>query len=229
MNLKTLHKINYGMYIVSSISDKNLNGQIANTVFQISAEPPTIAVSINKQNLTHDFIKGSKVFAVSIISKETQIEFISRFGFKSGRDIDKFKGVSYKIGMTGAPIILENTVGYLEAEVINSVDVGTHTVFIGKVVDADIIKESEPMTYSYYYEVKHGMNSKKAPTYIKEEGKPEIKEGGRYKCKVCGYIYDPQKGDPDSGVRPGTPFEKLPDNWVCPVCGAGKDQFEKEV
>jgi len=228
VDLKALRKISYGLYIISSKKGDRINGQIANTVFQVTSEPPTISVCINKQNLTHEFINESGVFTASILSKETPMKFIGHFGFTSGREIDKFKDTKYRVGIIGAPIVLENTIGYLEVEVINSLDVGTHTVFIGKMVDAGIIKEGEPMTYAYYHEVKKGRSPKTAPTYIKEEDQKEEKRVGKYVCTVCGYVYDPEKGDPDSGIKPGTSFEDLPDDWVCPICGAGKDDFEKE-
>jgi len=228
MNLKTLYKISYGVYIVSSKSGGRLNGQIANTVFQITAEPPTIAVSINKQNLTHEFIQESKVFVVSILSKETPIKFIGHFGFKTGRRIDKFKDVNYIVGMMGSPIVFENAIGYLEAEVINSIDVGTHTVFIGKIINAEIIKQDEPMTYAYYHEIKNGKTPQTAPLYVKEQDEKVDEKTGKYRCTVCDYVYDPEKGDLDSGIKPDTPFEELPDDWVCPVCGADKSVFVKE-
>lgn len=228
MNNKTLHKISYGLYIISSKKGKKFNGQIANTVFQVCSEPPVIAVCINKENLTHEFIKESGVYTVSILSENTPMRFIGLFGFKSGTDIDKFKGVDYKVGVTGAPVVLDNSIGFLEAEVMSSADVITHTVFFGKVVEADILNDKEPMTYAYYHTVKRGKAPKTAPTYIKEEKQKEVEKMEKYVCKVCGYIYDPEKGDPDSGIKPGTPFEELPDDWVCPVCGVGKDEFEKE-
>lgn len=168
MNPKTLHKVSYGVYIVSSVKEGKLNGQIANTIFQITSEPPTVAISINKQNLTHEFINSSKVFSISILSKDTPLRFIGNFGFKSGREVDKFQEVKYQVGKTGAPIVLENTLAYLELEVVDSLDVGTHTIFIGKVVEAEILSEDEPMTYAYYHEVKRGTSPKTAPTYIKE-------------------------------------------------------------
>ncbi len=227
MNLKTLFKISYGLYIVSSKSKEKFNGQIANTVFQITAEPPTIAVCINKQNLTHEFIKETGMFTVSILSQDTPMKFIGEFGFKSGRDVDKFKNVNYKIGTTGIPVVLDNTVGYIEAEVIDSKDVGTHTVFIGKVINAELVNDKLPMTYAYYHEIKRGTSPKTAPTYI-EEKQEKITKMQKYKCTVCGYIYDPEKGDPESGIKAGTLFEELPDNWVCPVCGADKSVFVKE-
>ena len=228
MNLTTLHRISYGLYVVSSRKENKFNGQIANTVFQVTSEPPTIAVSINKQNLTHQFIQESRKFTISILSKETPMEFIGHFGFKSGREIDKFKDVNYKIGKAEVPVVLENTVAYLEAEVIKEVDAGTHTIFIGKVVEAEILKDEEPMTYAYYHEVKRGKAPKTAPTYIKEEPEKEAGKMAKYRCTVCGYVYDPEKGDLDSGIKPGIPFEELPDDWVCPVCGAGKEAFEKQ-
>ncbi len=169
MDLNALRKISYGMYIVASHKGEKLNGQIANTVFQITSEPPTVAVSINKGNLTHEYIKAGKVFAASILCETTPLPFIGGFGFKSGRDVDKLKDVNYKVGVTGAPIILDHTVAYLEAEVINDIDVGTHTIFIGKVVAADIINEIPCMTYEYYHQVKRGTTPKSAPSYIANE------------------------------------------------------------
>jgi flavin reductase (DIM6/NTAB) family NADH-FMN oxidoreductase RutF/rubredoxin len=226
MNLKALHKLGYGLYVVCSKKDGKLNGQIANTVVQVCAEPPVIAVALNKQNLTNEFVSTSKVFTVSILSQDTPLSFIGGFGFKSGRDVDKLKGINYKVGETGAPVVLDNTLAYLEAKVINQVEVGTHTIFIGEIVAADMVKEGEPMTYAYYHEVKRGTTPKTAPVYI-EEKKEAAPKMPKYKCTVCGYIYDPELGDPDGGIKPGTPFEKIPDDWVCPVCGAAKDQFEK--
>ena len=226
MNLKALYKLGYGLYVVSSRKGDRLNGQITNTVFQITSEPPTIAVSINKNNLTHQFIKESKVLAVSVLSQDTPLSFIGHFGFKSGRDIDKFEGINYKTGETQAPVVTDNTLAYLEARVIREVDVGSHTIFVGEIVGADVIKEGEPMTYAYYHQVKRGTTPKTAPSYI-EEKKEAVPKMAKYRCRVCGYIYDPELGDPDGGIKPGTPFEKIRDNWVCPICGAAKSDFER--
>jgi len=226
MNLKALYKLGYGLYVVSSKKGDRLNAQIANTVFQITSEPPTIAVSINKNNLTHEFIKDSRVFTASVLSQDTPLSFIGHFGFKSGREIDKLEGINHKIGETQAPVVTDNTLAYLEARVIQEVDVGTHTIFIGELVGADVIREGEPMTYAYYHQVKRGTTPKTAPSYI-EEKKEATPKMAKYRCKVCGYIYDPELGDPDSGIKPGTPFEELPSDWVCPVCGATKTEFER--
>jgi ferric-chelate reductase [NAD(P)H] len=169
MNLQTLYKIGYGMYIVSSKNrEGKFNGQIANTVFQVTSEPPQIAVCLNKNNLTTDYVKESGMFIVSVLRKETPLEFIGRFGFKSGRNINKFENLNYKISNLGLPIILENSLAYVEAKVVNSIDVGTHILFVGEVVDAEILSEGEAMTYEFYHLVKRGKSPKTAPTYIKE-------------------------------------------------------------
>jgi len=226
MNLKALQKLGYGLYVVCSKKGEKFNGQIANTIFQVCSEPPVIAVAINRQNLTHDFINQSKVFTGSILSQDTPLNFIGNFGFKSGRQVDKFKGVHYKLGETQAPIVLDHALAYLEAKTAGQVEVGTHTVFLGVIIGADVVKEGEPMTYAYYHQVKRGTTPKSAPSYV-EESKKAVPSVIEYKCNVCGYIYDPEKGDPDGKINPGTSFEQIPDSWVCPVCGASKDMFEK--
>jgi ferric-chelate reductase [NAD(P)H] len=166
MDLKALQKISYGLYIVGSHKGEKLNGQIANTVIQITSEPPTLAVSINKNNLTHEYIKASRDFSASVLCQAAPLPFIGGFGFKSGRDTDKLKGVNYKLGQTGCPIFLDNTNAYLEAEVVQDIDVGTHTIFIGKVVAAEILNDNPCMTYEYYHQVKRGTTPKSAPSYI---------------------------------------------------------------
>jgi flavin reductase (DIM6/NTAB) family NADH-FMN oxidoreductase RutF/rubredoxin len=231
LDLESLFKLSYGMCILSSKKDNRFNGCIVNTVFQIVPEPPMVAVSINRECLTHEYIDDSKVFTVSILSQEAPMPFIGRFGFRSGRDTDKFEQVSYKIGQTGVPIILDNTVGFIEAEVTESIDVVTHTVFIARIVACRTLDgDKEPMTYAYYRDIKHGKTPKTAATYIKIEPRAKLEKGvknmTKYKCLMCGYIYDPDVGDPDNGVEAGTAFEDLPDDWVCPDCGAGKDEFE---
>jgi len=229
VNKKVFYKISYGLYVVSSKNGGKMNAQIANSVFQASAEPPLIAVCLNKENLTHSFIKESGVFAVSILAKDTPLKFIGHFGFKSGRDTDKFKEAEYKTGLTGAPLITQNCLGYLECEVAGSMDACTHTIFTGKVAEAEEIKDGEPMTYAYYHNVKNGVSPKTSPASTEVKDAPSKTEGNmkKYKCKVCSYVYDPAKGDDDAGIKPGTAFEDLPYDWVCPVCGVGKDEFEE--
>jgi flavin reductase (DIM6/NTAB) family NADH-FMN oxidoreductase RutF/rubredoxin len=227
MDKTAFYKLSYGLYVISSRKDEQLNGQICNTAFQVTSEPPTVAVSINKQNLTHEYIQACGKFNVSIISKSTPMPFIGHFGFKCGRDINKFETVNFKLGETGVPIVLDNTVAYIEAEVINQMDCGSHTIFVGQVRDCNVLNSNEePMTYAYYQEVKRGKAPKTAPTY--QEAPKKAEQTDKYTCSVCGYTYDPEKGDPESGIKPGTKFEDLPADWTCPVCGADKSKFEKE-
>ncbi|MEO0281176.1 MAG: rubredoxin [candidate division WOR-3 bacterium] len=232
MDTKALFKLSYGVYLVCSSDGEKVNGQIANTIFQITSEPITVAVSINKNNYTHQIIEKGKNFSVSILSEQTPLQFIGNFGFKTGREINKFENIKYETGTTGAPIVKDFSVAILEFKVVNKFDVNTHTLFIGELVDAHIVDNNQqPMTYAFYHEVKKGKTQKNAPTYIEEKKEnPEKKEEKmqKYKCEVCGYVYDPAAGDPDNGIKPGTPFEQLPDDWVCPVCGASKSEFIKE-
>lgn len=232
MNNSAFHKLSYGLYVVTSGKEGRFNGQIANTVFQVTSEPPTIAVSINKQNYTHEHINASRRFAVSILEEATPMTMIGQFGFKCGRDINKFEGIGTRIGKTGIPVVTDHAVAFIEAEVVGEMDCGTHTVFLGRVVECDLLAAAEPMTYAYYRAVKGGRSPKNAPTY-QEQTPPKpsapVAPAARYVCSVCGYIYDPVKGDPEANVKAGTRFEELPAEWVCPVCGAEKDKFEKEA
>lgn len=228
MNRSALHKISYGIYIVTSGAEGKFNGQIANSMFQVTSDPATVAISINKQNYTHALIQQSRKFTVSILSEAAPMTFIGLFGFKSGRDIDKFQNVKTKIGVTRIPIVLENAVSYLEVELEKDLDCGTHTIFVGNILEGDILSDAQPMTYAYYQKVKGGKSPKTAPTYVKEESQTVSAAADKYVCSVCGYVYDPAAGDPDNGVAPRTKFEEVPETWTCPVCGADKSKFEKE-
>ncbi|OBR89701.1 high molecular weight rubredoxin [Clostridium ragsdalei P11] len=225
---KAFYKLSYGLYLVSSISEGRKNAQIANTVFQITSNPAILAVSINKKNLTHDYIQRSKLIGVSALSIETPIEFIGKFGFKSGRDIDKFEGVSFKTIESGVPIILDNTSSYFELKVEKEIDVLTHTIFICKVLNAELLNDVEQITYKYYQDIKRG-KSLKVETNIQQNKNETSENTGKYECTVCGYIYDPAVGDPDSGIPAGTPFENIPNDWTCPICGVTKDNFKQIV
>jgi flavin reductase (DIM6/NTAB) family NADH-FMN oxidoreductase RutF/rubredoxin len=232
MNKSAFHKLSYGLYVITSGEKGRFNGQIANTVFQVTSEPPTVAVSINKQNYTHECILSCRQFAVSILAESTPMTMIGLFGFKCGRDIDKLKGVATRTGATGVPIVTDNCVAFIEAEVAGEMDCGTHTIFLGRVLECDILNAAaEPMTYAYYREMKGGKSPKTAPTYQKDEPPktpPPTEKAARYTCTICWYVYDPATGDPEGKIKPGTRFEDLPVDWVCPVCGAGKDKFERE-
>jgi len=227
MDLKSLHKMRYGVYVVTSGKEGRCNGQIANTVVQISSQPPTLAISINKQNFTHEIIKETGVFVVSVLSETAPLSFIGDFGFRCGRQVDKFDGVEYKIGKTGARIVLNYAVSYLEAKVIDQIDVETHTLFVGEIVDAEVLSDEASMTYDFYHKVKRGTTPRSAPTFTQPEKKEETTDNSKHICTICNYTYDPVLGDPDSGVPAGTPFDKLPETWVCPICGAAKNRLRR--
>jgi len=232
MDLKALYNLSYGMYIVTAKKGNQYNGQVANTVFQISSEPPIIAISINKQNLTHEYLQNEPAFTVSILAKDSPLDLIGRFGFKSGRDISKFEGIDYKLSSNGIPYLSKYALAYLEAKVTQTVDISTHTLFIANLTDAAVLTVGEPMTYAFYHEVKGGTTPLSAPTHIAKIKKepaldsPKL-DSSKYECTVCGYVYDPALGDPENGIKPGTSFEELPDNWVCPICGVEKDEFKE--
>jgi rubredoxin/flavin reductase (DIM6/NTAB) family NADH-FMN oxidoreductase RutF len=218
--------------ICSKNNSSRFNGCIVNTVFQIVPEPPMVVVSVNNKCLTHEYIMESRVFTVSVLAEHTPLEFIGKWGFKSGRKTDKFENTKYKTGQTGIPIVLDNALSFIEAEVIEKIHVETHTLFLARITACETIDDSKtPLTYTHYRDVKGGSTPRTAATFIaKKKSKEKLKQGAKnmkkYKCLMCGYIYDPKIGDPDGDIEPGTAFEDLPDDWVCPDCGVGKDEFE---
>jgi len=153
---RVFHLLSYGMYVVASKSGNKINGCIVNAVAQVSASPPRIAVSVNKENLTHDYITKSGIFSISILDQDTPMKFIGLLGFQSGRELEKLREVQYELGTDDCPVITEYSLGFLEAKVIDQVDVGTHTVFIGDVMRGQRLREGTPLTYSYYHQVKRG-------------------------------------------------------------------------
>lgn len=152
-----LNYVTYGLYIVTSADGTRKNGMIVNTVFQVTAEPARVAISVNKNSLTHEIILKSRVFAAMPLEVSTPLTFIGTFGFRTGRTFDKFARVPYQTGVLGCPIVTEHTLSYMEAEVEQTVDVGTHTLFIGQVKEAGVLKPNgHALTYAYYHQVIKG-------------------------------------------------------------------------
>lgn len=143
-----LFKISYGLFIISAIDRHKLNGQCANTVFQITSEPATVAIGINKQNYTHQFIEASGLVGISILGKQGH-NLVRKFGYQSGRNTDKFSDVSYRIGASGVPI-LNDAIAFLEGKVVNKMDCGTHSLFLLDITEGDLTVNAEPMTYAYF-------------------------------------------------------------------------------
>lgn len=212
MNSKAFRNLSYGIYIVSAWDNGRKIGCTANSAMQITSSPATIAISINKDNYTNKCIAETGYFTISILSEKSDPSLIGNFGFKSSKDNDKFENVSHSL-KAFQPVI-DDACAYIVCKVINKMDTSTHTVFLGEVEDADILSSDTPMTYAYYHNVIKGKSPKNAPTYIAEEDKEDKTE--TYKCSVCGYEYP---GD--------TPFDELPDDWVCPICSKPKSVFNK--
>ena len=162
---RAFRDMSYGLYIVTSRDQEKMNGQVINTAIQVTSDPPRLAVIINKKNLTHEFITKSRIFAVSVLEEATPLTFIGPFGFRSGRDIDKFTKVGFKKGVTGCPLVTDHVLSVVEVKVIDQIDLGTHTIFVGDVVNSEVIKDGRPLTYQYYHENLKGKSPPNAPTY----------------------------------------------------------------
>jgi ferric-chelate reductase [NAD(P)H] len=168
LDREVFNHLSYGLYIVTSVQESRFNGQIVNTVLQVTSDPPRVAVVINKNNLTHQFISTSRVFGASVLDTSAPMTFIGLFGFKSGRNVDKLSQVKFVEGATGTPLVTQHCLGILEARVIDEVDVGTHTLFVGDVVSGEILCQGEPLTYLYYHTNLKGKSPKAAPSYNPE-------------------------------------------------------------
>ncbi|NBJ92974.1 flavin reductase [Parablautia muri] len=210
MNVNAFHKLSYGVYVVSCWDNGRPTGCTANSAMQITSSPATIAVSINHDNYTNKCISENGKFAISILAEDTDPAIIGNFGFKSGKDFDKFAEVKYSIE-DNMPVV-SDVCGYIVCEVIDKMETATHTVFLGEVKGAEIFGDREAMTYAYYHKVVKGKSPKNAPTYIPEEEKPKESGVNKFKCQVCGYIYE---------------GEELPEGFKCPICGMGVDKFVK--
>ena len=160
-----LADLTYGLFIVGSKDGEKFNAMIANSVFQVTAEPPKIAIALNKDSLTHDYIKKSGLFCVQAVAQGADMLFIGNFGFRTGKNYDKFAKVSYKLSAQGLPIVLDNTLFWMAAKVEKTIDLGTHTMFIGLVEEANLIKEGKPLTYDFYQGVLRGKTPRGATTF----------------------------------------------------------------
>lgn len=233
MNIEAFFKITYGLYIISSKAGNHFSAYIANTAFQITATPPQIAISCNKNNFTCKLIDQSGQFAISVLNQQAPFKTIELFGFNSGKSTNKFANINYTNSKAGTPVVLEDTIAWFDCKVNQALDVGTHILFIATIIENDILDpQANPLTYSFYRDVKGGFAPENAPTYIDKSKlnsnytTMNNQENKKYKCQVCGYVYDEKKGDKKQGIEPGTPFDELPTDWKCPVCKAPKTKFK---
>lgn len=201
MDNKALFKLSYGVFVLSSKSGDKVNACVTNTCIQVANDPVRIAISVLNTNLTCDYIKDSGVFSVSVLDKTCIFDTIKHFGMQSGRDVNKFEGVKLPIDLNGVPYLPWSTNSVLSAKVLESIDLGTHTLFIAEVEDMKVLSDNEPLTYADYHK-----DLKPKPQKIDEK-----KKIVGWKCKICGFVYE---------------GEKLPEDFVCPLCGHSADDFE---
>ncbi len=199
MDHKAMFKIEYGLYVLTSQENGRDNGCIINVAALVSETPERIVIAVNKDSFTHDMVFNTGIFTISILTMEAPFETFKHFGFQSGRDVNKFeKYTAVQRGTNVIYYISENTNAYISGKVISMTHLGTHTLFVADVTDAQMLSEKQSVTYEYYIQ------------HIKQPTKPTKKIG--YVCKVCGYIYE---GD------------VLPLDFICPWCKHGVVDFEK--
>lgn len=200
---KTMQKFSYGLFVLSAQADGKDNGCIINTAAQLTSSPNRINIAVNKANHTHDMIMATGMFNISFLSEKTSFDTFKRFGFQSGRDTDKFAGFESSVARSanGLLYVTEGTNAFMSAKVVDSYDYGSHTLFVAEVTEAQILNTDPSVTYAYYFD------------HIKPKPQPKIEEEKHgYVCKICGYVYE---GD------------TLPDDFICPLCKHGADDFEK--
>lgn len=204
MNDKTMFNLTYGLFVLTASQNGKDNGCIINTAGQVTATPNRISIALNKSNFTHDMIMASRQFNVSILSEAADFSIFKRFGFQSGRDVNKFDGYENAVrSENGIYYVTEGTNGYISAEVETALDLGTHTLFIAAVKDMDVLNSVPSTTYSYY----------QSHIKPKPQPRPETAKGETiWRCRICGYEY---KG------------ETLPADFICPICKHPASDFEK--
>lgn len=204
MDKKAIYNLSYGVFMVSTKAGEVANGCITNTCIQVASNPVRIAISVLNSNYTCDLIKESGIFAVSILDNDCTFETIKHFGFQSGRDVDKFGNITPPTDCNDVPYLGWQSCAVISGKVVEQHDLGTHTLFIAEVVDAKVLSDKEPITYAKYQnEIKPKNNVASA----KEDGKKIV----GWRCKICNYVYE---------------GSKLPEDYACPLCGHGSDDFE---
>jgi len=207
MDQTAIFKISYGVFYVGTTFGTTSNLCVVNTVVQVANEPLRISVAMLKNGYTQELIQKSGQFSVDVIGDNASLEDIAHFGQSSGRDHDKLSAMPVEWDSLGNPTFRRGCIAEYTCKVIESIDVGTHMLFIADVVDAKNLQEDAPLTYANYRIYKQGGGKPAADT-------PAEKPAEIWQCSICHYIYD---GD--------IPFEDLPDDYVCPVCGQPKSVF----
>lgn len=201
MDKKALYNLSYGVFMLATKADDKVNGCITNTCIQVANSSVRVAIAVINTNYTCELIKDSGIFALSILDNSCTFETIKHFGFQSGRNTDKFANIKCPVDDNGVPYLGWQTCGVISCKVVDSMNLGSHTLFIAEVEDAKVLSQNEPLTYSNYQN-----NVKPKP-----EKKVSNKKIVGWRCKICNYVYNGQE---------------LPANFTCPLCGHGADDFE---
>ena len=213
MNDKCMQKLSYGLFVLTAKNDEKDNGCIINTVTQVTTDPNQITIAVNKLNFTHDIIKETGKFTVSVISEAASFDLFRHFGFQSGRDVNKFEDFAdAKRVENGTLCVTKGTCAYISATVKQSLDLGTHTLFLADVTDGDVLSDVPAATYAYY----HANIKPQRKLALATAGADGEGAGGKvtWVCSICGYVYE---GDP------------IPDDFTCPLCKHPASDFERVV
>ena len=204
MDRKAMYRLSYGLFVLTAREAEKDNGCIINTAIQAASEPNQLSICVNKTNYTHDMIERTGKFTVSVLSQNAQFELFKHFGFQSGRNTNKFE--TFKKcdrGINDIYYITEGTNAYISVKVIKTVDLGSHTMFIGEITDMEVLSNIPSVTYDYYQ------------NNIKPENVGKTEDGQTiWRCRICGYEYV---------------GEELPDDFICPLCKHPASDFEKVV
>ncbi len=204
MEISSLFKLSYGLYLLSAHEDGFDNGCIINTAMQVTDTPLRMIVVVNKGNKTYEMIHNTKKFNVSTLNQEVSFDYFKNFGFQSGRDADKFATfMDQERANNGIYYIKEKANAYISGEVVEEIDLGTHAMFVSDVVDGVVLNDVPSVTYAYYH-----ANIKPKPKPVETEGKKV------WVCQICGYVYD---------------GADLPEDFVCPWCKHGAKDFKLET
>lgn len=197
-----VQKLSYGLFVLTAKDGDKDNGCIINTAQQAASDPMTISIAVSKANYTHDMIVKTGEFNVSILSEKAKFATFQHYGFQSGRDMDKMESIEFKRSENGIAYILDETNAYISGKVRETMDLGSHTLFVADITGGEILNNDPSVTYAYYF-----ANIKPKPQAAKEE---EKKTG--WICKICGYIYE---------------GEELPEDYICPLCKHPASDFER--
>lgn len=216
---KAFRSLSYGLHIVTARGESGNAGCVVNTFAQVTSTPVQVSIAINKENATTAVILESGMFEASVLSQNATMELIGRFGFHTSADTDKFSDTAIEFDEAGIPYVAEQTVAHFLAKVKGALDLGTHMLIVGEVVQAEALSSDEPMTYAYYHQVKGGKTPPKASSYEAPDAQVEVaapqetaERKVAWRCTICGHIEY---------------VDELPDDFRCPICGVGKELFER--